>query len=120
MLNLGERKEELSIVSDQIGSPIYATDLISVIKKLITTSLYGTYHVSNSGACSWYEFAQKIFSYSKLRVNVLPILTEQFGAKAPRPKYSILQHKMLHWNGFTQMPSWEEGLERFFIEIKNH
>ncbi|PGZ96517.1 dTDP-4-dehydrorhamnose reductase [Bacillus pseudomycoides] len=120
MLRLGEEKDRLSIVSDQVGSPTYVTDLIHVIKKLMNTSLYGTYHVSNSGACSWYEFAKKIFSYANKKVNVLPISTEEFGAKAPRPKYSILQHKMLKLNDFSQMPSWEEGLERFFSETKNH
>ncbi|KEK24785.1 dTDP-4-dehydrorhamnose reductase [Bacillus gaemokensis] len=120
MMRLGEERESVSVVADQIGSPTYVTDLITVIKKLIVTSLYGTYHVSNSGSCSWYEFAKEIFSQSNKQVKILPVSTEEFGAKAPRPKYSIFQHKMLQLNGFSKMPSWEEGLERFFIETKSH
>ncbi|SFC30868.1 dTDP-4-dehydrorhamnose reductase [Bacillus sp. 491mf] len=120
MLRISEEKEHIAIVSDQIGSPTYVKDLVHVIKKLMNTSLYGIYHVSNSGSCSWYEFAKQIFSYANKKVNVVPISTEEFGAKAPRPKYSILQHKMLKLNGFSQMPTWEEGLEGFFSETKNH
>lgn len=79
-----------------------------------------TYHVSNRGSCSWFEFAQKIFSYANMKVNVLPVSNEEFGSAAARPKYSIFQHNMLRLNSFLQMPSWEEGLERFFIETKSH
>lgn len=55
-----------------------------------------------------------------MKVDVLPVSTEEFGSAAARPKYSIFQHNMLRLNGFLQMPSWEEGLERFFIETKSH
>ncbi|MGE7882224.1 dTDP-4-dehydrorhamnose reductase [Bacillus sp. NPDC094077] len=120
MMRLGEEKESLSIVADQVGSPTYVQDLIAVIKKLIVTSLYGTYHVSNSGSCSWYELAKEIFSQSNKQVKIFSVSTEEFGAKAPRPKCSIFQHKMLQLNGFSKMPSWEEGLKRFFIETKSH
>ncbi|WP_459500769.1 dTDP-4-dehydrorhamnose reductase [Bacillus sp. C1] len=120
MLRLGEEKESVSVVVDQVGSPTYVTDLIYVIKELIRTSSYGTYHVSNSGACSWYEFAREIFSYANMQIKVVPVSTKEFGAKAPRPKYSIFQHRMLRINGFSEMPSWKEGLQRFFIETKNH
>ncbi|MDC2863932.1 MULTISPECIES: dTDP-4-dehydrorhamnose reductase [unclassified Bacillus (in: firmicutes)] len=120
MLRISEEKELIAIVSDQIGSPTYVKDLVHVIKKIMNTSLYGIYHVSNSGSCSWYEFAKQIFSYANKKVNVVPISTEEFGAKALRPKYSILQNKMLKLNGFSQMPTWEEGLEGFFSETKNH
>ncbi|MGN4425757.1 dTDP-4-dehydrorhamnose reductase [Bacillus cereus group sp. MYBK30-1] len=105
MLRLGKEKENISVVADQVGSPTYVVDLITVINKLIHTSLYGTYHVSNLGSCSWFEFAQKIFSHTKMRVNVLPVSTEEFGSAAARQKYSIFQHKMLQLNGFLQMPS---------------
>ena len=119
-MRLGKEREELSVVADQIGSPTYVADLNMIINKLIHTSLYGTYHVSNRGSCSWFEFAQKIFLYANMKVNVLPVSTEEFGSVAARPKYSIFQHSMLRLNGFAQMPSWEEGLERFFIETKSH
>ena len=120
MIRLGKEREEISVVADQIGSPTYVADLNVMINKLIHTSLYGTYHVSNTGSCSWFEFAKKIFSYANMKVNVLPVSTEEFGAAAARPKYSIFQHNMLRLNGFLPMPSWEEGLERFFIETKSH
>ncbi|PEL62679.1 dTDP-4-dehydrorhamnose reductase [Bacillus wiedmannii] len=120
MMRLGKERAELSVVADQIGSPTYVADLNVMINKLIHTSLYGTYHVSNRGSCSWFEFAKKIFSDANMKVNVLPVSTEEFGSAAARPKYSVFQHNMLRLNGFSQMPSWEEGLERFFIETKSH
>lgn len=100
MMRLGKERDEISVVADQVGSPTYVADLNIVINKLIHTSLYGTYHVSNRGSCSWFEFAQKIFSYTNMKVNVLPVSTEEFGAAAARPKYSIFQHNMLRLNGF--------------------
>ncbi|AJG57444.1 dTDP-4-dehydrorhamnose reductase [Bacillus cereus] len=82
MIRLGKEREEISVVADQIGSPTYVADLNVMINKLIHTSLYGTYHVSNTGSCSWFEFAKKIFSYANMKVNVLPVSTEEFGAAA--------------------------------------
>ena len=100
-MRLGKEREEVSVVADQIGSPTYVADLNIMINKLIHTSLYGTYHVSNRGSCSWFEFAKKIFSYANMKVDVLPVSTEEFGSAAARPKYSIFQHNMLRLNGFT-------------------
>ena len=80
MIRLGKEREEISVVADQIGSPTYVADLNVMINKLIHTSLYGTYHVSNTGSCSWFEFAKKIFSYANMKVNVLPVSTEEFAA----------------------------------------
>ncbi len=61
MMRLGKERDEISVVADQVGSPTYVADLNMVINKLIHTSLYGTYHVSNRGSCSWFEFAQRYF-----------------------------------------------------------
>ena len=94
MMRLGKEREEVSVVADQIGSPTYVADLNVMINKLIHTSLYGTYHVSNRGSCSWFEFAKKIFSYANMKVDVLPVSTEEFGSAAARPKYSIFQHNI--------------------------
>ncbi|MGR5962187.1 sugar nucleotide-binding protein [Bacillus paranthracis] len=96
-------------------------DLNTMINKLIHTSLYGTYHVSNRGSCSWFEFAKKIFSYANMKVNVLPLSTEEFGIAAKQGRNILFSNTTsLRLNGFLQMPSWEEGLERFFIETKSH
>ncbi len=100
MMRLGKEKDEISVVADQVGSPTYVADLNMMINKLIRTSLYGTYHVSNRGSCSWFEFAKKIFSDANMKVDVLPVSTEEFGAAAARPKYSIFQHNMLRLNVF--------------------
>ena len=67
MIRLGKEREEITVVSDQIGSPTYVADLNAIINKLIHTSLYGTYHVSNRGSCSWFEFAQKYFHIQTVR-----------------------------------------------------
>ena len=97
-MRLGKERDEISVVADQVGSPTYVADLNMVINKLIHTSLYGTYHVSNRGSCSWFEFAQKIFSYANMKVNVLPVSTEEFGGREAQIFY--FQHNMLRLNGF--------------------
>ncbi len=113
MLQLGKEKPELQVVHDQIGSPTFTIDLAERIVDLVQTEKYGTYHISNSGSCSWYEFALKIFQLSDITVNVKPCTSEEFKRPAPRPKYSVFEHMGLRINGFQAMRHWEEALEDF-------
>src|SRR6478736_2502957 len=72
MLKLGGERKELSVVADQIGCPTYTLDLAHAILELVDTQKYGVYHISNSGSCSWYEFAKEIFKVSNMEVQVKP------------------------------------------------
>ena len=117
MLRLSKEKKVLKIVEDQIGSPTYTKDLSKLIVDIIDSDKYGIYNVTNEGNCSWYEFALKIFEYSKIQIKVYPILTDQFPTRAERPKNSLMSKKKLIKNGFEPLPSWEDALKRYLIEI---
>lgn len=119
MLKLGEEKKELSVVSDQIGCPTYTLDLAHVILELIDTQKYGVYHVSNSGSCSWYEFAKEIFKISKMEVQVKPCTTADFIRPAKRPKYSVLGNLSVKLNNFKEPRSWKSGLKEFLENIRD-
>ncbi|MHA7093094.1 dTDP-4-dehydrorhamnose reductase [Priestia megaterium] len=113
MLQLGEEKKEISVVSDQIGCPTYTLDLANSILEFVGTERYGLYHVSNSGSCSWYEFAQAIFEYKKIEINVNPCKTSEFPRPAKRPAYSVLTSMALKLNHFESKRNWREALIDF-------
>ena len=118
MLNLAQEKEELQVVNDQRGTPTYTKDLARQIMELIPTELYGTYHCTNQGSCTWYEFALEIFRQAGLGVKVKPVTSEEFPRPAKRPKNSVLENYMLKLEGLDIMPPWEESLEKFMKAIK--
>ncbi|WP_409303481.1 dTDP-4-dehydrorhamnose reductase [Peribacillus sp. SCS-155] len=113
MLELSEEKGRITVVDDQIGSPTYTVDLAQCIMRLIFTEKYGVYHVTNSGSCSWYEFAKAIFEEANIEVDLVPCKTEEFPRKAPRPCYSVLNDTMLRKNGFPKMRNWRDALKNF-------
>ncbi|QJC54532.1 dTDP-4-dehydrorhamnose reductase [Paenibacillus albicereus] len=117
MLKLGAEKDRLSIVSDQYGSPTYTKDLAAFLLKLAQSEAYGIYHASNAGSCSWHEFAQAIFQEAGLKAQADPCTTEEFPRPAPRPKFSVMEHGAIRFNGFADLPEWREGLVRFLQEL---
>lgn len=119
MLQLSETKKELNIVSDQIGSPTYTVDLSKLVVDMIQTDKYGVYHATNEGFVSWADFAREIFKKANLDVVVHDVTTEEYNAKALRPKNSRLNKSKLVENGFNKLPSWQDALDRFLIELKN-
>ena len=118
MLKLAEDRDEIGVVHDQIGSPTYTVDLAEFIIKLVRTERYGIYHCTNSGTCSWFEFAKAIFESAKLDINVIPLTTEQYPTPASRPKYSVLENMSIQLNEFKEMRHWREGLQQFLNNIK--
>jgi len=117
VLKVGKNQGKLQVVNDQFGSPTYTTDLAAFLNELIRTDWFGTYHVSNSGSCTWYEFAKEIFANSKISVELTPCKTAEFPRPAPRPAYSVLAHTALQANGFRELPEWQDALKRFLAEI---
>lgn len=113
MLKLGEERKEISVVADQIGCPTYTLDLANAILELVDTEKYGVYHISNSGSCSWYEFAKAIFENTDLDIKVIQCTTLDFPRVAARPAYSVFEHMSIKLNDFTPMRSWQEGLLSF-------
>jgi dTDP-4-dehydrorhamnose reductase len=118
MLRLGRDNNKLNIVSDQIGSPTYTHDLSKLICDMIETDKYGIYQATNEGVCSWFEFAQQIFKFSNIDINLNPISTEEYPTKAKRPKNSVMSKKTLLDNGFDLLPSWQDALKRYLKEIE--
>jgi dTDP-4-dehydrorhamnose reductase len=113
ILRLAKERDELIVVHDQVGCPTYTLDLANCISELIQTEKYGVYHVSNSGHCSWYEFAKAILDETGIKVKVNPCTTKEFPRPAPRPAYSVFGHRALRLNGFSEMPHWRESLKSF-------
>lgn len=124
MLKLGEEKPILRVVNDQKGSPTYTVDLAAFLLELVKTEKYGIYHASNSGECTWFEFAQAIFAEAKdvwrqpYQVRVEPCTTEEFPRPAPRPRNSVMDHLFLRTNKLTDLRPWQEGLKDFLKELK--
>lgn len=111
MLLLGKDQPELKVVHDQAGSPTYTCDLADTIVSLLQTSCYGTYHVTNQGVCSWYEFACAIMEEAGYEVKVRSVPTSQFPRPARRPTYSALEGRALRLNGFAELRPWREALK---------
>lgn len=113
MLRLGKERGKVSVVDDQIGSPTYTYDVARLIVDMLPTEKYGTYHGTNEGYCSWYEFAREIFAYKKLDVEVVPVDSSAFPVKAVRPLNSRLSKERLDLAGFDRLPTWIDALHRY-------
>lgn len=121
MLKLAKERNELAVVYDQVGSPTYTVDLACFLAELVRTELYGTYHASNSGQCSWYEFAKVIFEEAGLKhVSVHPVTTEQFKRPAPRPAFSVMDHMAIRLNGLQDLRPWREALRDFLARFHDN
>ncbi|NOU87925.1 dTDP-4-dehydrorhamnose reductase [Paenibacillus sp. LMG 31460] len=120
MLSLAQTRDSLKVVSDQFGSPTYTVDLALFLEQLVQTDYYGIYHVSNSGVCSWYDFACAIFEENGMNIRVEPCTTEEFPRPAPRPRNSAMEHEAIRANGFKEMRHWRDGLRVFIKELEEN
>lgn len=118
MLNLGETEDEINVVNDQFGSPTYTYDLARLLVDMLESEKYGKYHATNEGVCTWYEFAKEIFRQAGLDMKINPVSSNEFPSKAKRPYNSRMSKDKLEKNGFVRLPSWENALKRYLIELK--
>ena len=119
MLRLGKERGAVSVVNDQVGNPTYTYDLAKLVVDMIQTDKYGKYHATNSGDfISWYDFACEIFKQAGIDVKVTPVDSNQFPAKAKRPKNSRMNQTELDKNGFNRLPAWQDALGRYLKEIE--
>jgi len=127
MLRLGAEREELRVVTDQIGSPTWAKDIAGAIATLLpqlTLETAGTYHYTNSGVCSWYDFAIAIFEEAAaLGVpltlkRVIPITTPEYPTPARRPAFSVLSLKKTTALLGDPPPHWRESLRHMLAELQ--
>ena len=121
MLKLGADRDELKIISDQIGTPTYAIDLAHCILKIVssTSQEYGIYHYSNEGVASWYDFAQAIFDISATAVKVLPIRTYEYPTKATRPLFSVMDKSKIKKTFSLEIPYWRDSLIKCIEKLNN-
>lgn len=120
MLNVGKSHDEVRVVNDQIGTPTYTYDLARLLVDMAETEKYGYYHATNEGGyISWYDFTCEIYRQAGLSTKVTPVTTAEYGlSKAARPFNSRLDKSKLVENGFTPLPTWQDALSRYLIELK--
>lgn len=118
MINLSKTHDTLRVVNDQFGSPTYTYDLAKLLVDMVLTEKYGIYHATNEGVCSWYEFACSIFKEAGINMNVVPVSTAEYGAKANRPANSRMSKDKLVENGFDRLPEWQDALKRYVKLLK--
>jgi dTDP-4-dehydrorhamnose reductase len=117
MLRLSETRDEINVVSDQIGSPTYTADLAPLLCDMVVTEKYGTYHATNEGVCSWADLAEEIFRTAGRSTKVNRITTEEFSARAARPKNSRMSKKSLDEAGFKRLPEWQDAVKRYINNL---
>lgn len=119
MLKLAETHDTIRVVNDQYGSPTYTYDLARLLADMVLTEKYGVYHATNEGICSWYDFACAIFKEAGVSVNVVPVTTAEYGARAKRPANSRMNKDKLTEQGFEKLPPWQDALRRYVKLLAN-
>ena len=113
MLRLSEDHEKVRVVGDQFGSPTSASELTKAINALLFTENYGMFHATCEGSCSWAEFAREVFRLAGKTTKVEAITTEEFGAPAPRPAYSILENRMFKLTTDFMFADWHDAIVEY-------
>lgn len=121
MIRLGQERQELRVVFDQVGTPTYAADLAQAIFTIIQSPVWrpGVFHFSNEGVCSWYDFTLAIHHlYGGMDCRIVPILSEEYAYKTPRPHYSVLDKSKYKKTFGVSIPHWLESLEKCITSLK--
>jgi dTDP-4-dehydrorhamnose reductase len=116
MLRRAGEGKPLRVVADQVLTPSYTADIAAATASLVQTGRFGLYHVTNAGCCSWYEFARTIFELAQVQADVLPITTQEYGAPARRPGYSVLAMEAYQALGLPPLRPWKEALRAYLEE----
>jgi len=118
IIKLSKINNILRIVNDQMGSPTYTLDVVKQIYELIKRDYIGLIHSANIGETSWFNFANLINEKLKLNIKIIPIKTEEYNAKAKRPKYSVLENYILKIENLNIMRNWEVAFNEFIENYK--
>jgi dTDP-4-dehydrorhamnose reductase len=113
MLKLATERDEVRVVNDEVVSPTWTGELSRQILELLRTDAYGLYHATAEGSCSWYEFAAEILRRTGVHTSLSVADPKEFGAKVPRPKYSVLENKALKEGGLNRFRDWRKGLQDY-------
>jgi dTDP-4-dehydrorhamnose reductase len=118
MLRLARDGRQIRVVTDQVVTPTAAKDLARKVVELVSTGAYGLYHITNRGACSWFQFARAIFELSGVEARLSETTSAAFGAKARRPAYSVLDNARLRSLGLDDLRHWRDALADYLEERK--
>jgi dTDP-4-dehydrorhamnose reductase len=110
ILRQAEKGAPLRVVNDQFGAPTWAADIATITAGLLAARAEGTFHASAAGVASWYEVALEILRLAQRRAEVRAVSTAEFGAKAPRPRYSVLDNSKLRAAGIAPIDDWRARL----------
>jgi len=116
MLAKAGRGEPIRVVNDQVVTPTYTLDLAVQIARVLPTTHYGLFHMTNEGSCSWYEFARTIFDMTGIKVDLEPTTSELYKTPAIRPRYSVLENARLKELGLNEMRHWRDALAAYLKE----
>lgn len=120
ILERARSQGKLKVVNDQFGSPTYTQDLAQAVGRLIGLSeqltLNGIYHITNSGSCSWYEFALAIKEIAGLATDIIPISSESYASCVRRPRVSILENRRYQQTGEGNLRNWQEALKEYLAK----
>lgn len=118
MLALTASKPQLKVVFDQCGTPTYALDLANAIVKMLEKPVVGTYHFSNEGVCSWYDFTKMIQEYSgQTACDVQPCHSDEFPSPVKRPAYSVLDKTSIKETFGVKVPYWTDSLRKCITNL---
>jgi len=112
IIRLLTEQDHIRVVNDQFGSPTFTEDLARALKELLGRG-YGIYHVTNTGICTWYEFAVEIAEKRGTTKQIIPVTSEEFVRPARRPANSALNDTMLRLEGITPLRHWEDALDDY-------
>jgi dTDP-4-dehydrorhamnose reductase len=113
MLKLARERGEVRVVDSEFVTPTATSDLARQIVALSRCQSYGLYHATAEGGCSWFEFAREIFALTNTKVALKVAAPNEFPAKVPRPKYSVLENRGLKLLGLNSFRPWQDGLREY-------
>jgi dTDP-4-dehydrorhamnose reductase len=115
ILALVRERDMIEVVHDQKGSPTYTADLSKAIVALVRKDLKGTFHISNRGYCSWYDFALESVRLAGITsVKIVPVSSTDLNRPAKRPLYSVFNCQRLQQEAGIEMRPWQEALKDYF------
>ena len=114
MLRLGQERDKLNVIFDQVGTPTYAADLAVALLSILAAGkpAAGIYHYSNEGVCSWYDFTRSIHRLAGISCDLVPIESKEYPVRTPRPHFSVLNKAKIKQTYGIEIPHWEDSLEK--------
>ena len=116
ILTTAERGDPLRVVTDITFSPSYTLHVADAVRRIVETGRFGTYHVTNAGECTWYEFATEILRRAKIDAPIARTTSSEFPTLAKRPAYSALAHAAMRAAGLAPVPAWQDGIAAYLEE----